>query len=212
MAILQGKNVRIEMQSTLGSNLTISGITKANPGVATSTAHGLTNGDVVVFSGIAGMTELEGQAVRVANKTTDTFELEGINTTSYGTFTSGIANEVTAWTTISQVQSIEAEQANPNRIDVTTLADNEKQYVFGLADTANITLNALYDPALASHIAIKAASDANSSRVFRFTFGTPIVIGNFYVTGGDGFSMAQNDVAKTRYGLSSIKKRMNYAS
>jgi hypothetical protein len=212
MAILQGKNVRIEMQSTLGSDLTVTGVTKASPGVATSTAHGLANGDVVVFKSVSGMTELDGQAVRVANVAANTFELEGLDTTNFGTFVSGTANEVTAWTTIGQVQSIEAEQANPNRIDVTTLADNEKQYVFGLADTANITLNALYDPSLASHIAIKAASDANAARTFRFTFGTPKVIGNFYVTGGDGFSMAQNDVAKTRYGLSSIKRRMNYAS
>jgi hypothetical protein len=212
MSILQGKNVRIEMQSTLGTDKTVAAITKASEGVVTSTAHGFSNGDVVVFKSMGGMTELEGQACRIKSVATDTFTLEGLDTSSNGTFTSGTVNKVTAWTTISQVQSIEAEQANPNRIETTTLSDSEKQYVFGLPDTANITLNALFDPALSSHIAIKAVSDANLPRAWRFTFGTPIMIGNFYVVGGDGFSMAQNDVAKTRYGLTSIKKRMNYAS
>jgi hypothetical protein len=38
------------------------------------------------------------------------------------------------------------------------------------------------------------------------------MVGNFYVVGGDGFSMAANDVAKTNYSLTSVKRRMNYAS
>ena len=51
-------NVQASMQSALGANLTITGITQANPGVATSTAHGLSNGDIVVLN-VQGMYQID---------------------------------------------------------------------------------------------------------------------------------------------------------
>src|SRR4051812_13427077 len=83
MTAIVGTNVKVEVQSTLGSAVQSSAITLANPGVVTATAHGFNNGDVVVATVSAGMVELDGQACRVANKTTDTFELESLDTTAY---------------------------------------------------------------------------------------------------------------------------------
>lgn len=73
---------------------TITAITKANPGVMTIAAHGFSNGDWLWLESIGGMTQLNSRFVKVANKTTDTFELQdvdgnNINTTSYTTYTSG---------------------------------------------------------------------------------------------------------------------------
>lgn len=67
----------------------ITGATKANPCVVTATAHGFSNGDKVVISGVAGMTQINGREYTVANVAANTFELSGINSTSYGTYTSG---------------------------------------------------------------------------------------------------------------------------
>ena len=69
-------------------------ITKANPGVVTKTAHGYSNGDRLELSSIVGMTQLANREVVVTNKAANTFELydtDGlkIDTTNYGTFTSG---------------------------------------------------------------------------------------------------------------------------
>jgi hypothetical protein len=68
---------------------TITNITKANPGVVTSTAHGLSNGDTVRITGVVGMTEVNGRVFTVANATANTFELSGIDTSGYTTRTSG---------------------------------------------------------------------------------------------------------------------------
>lgn len=68
---------------------TITGITKANPGVVTSTAHGFSNGDVIVFRISTGMTELNYMPCTVANQTANTFELSGVDTTAFTTFTAG---------------------------------------------------------------------------------------------------------------------------
>ena len=64
---------------------TISAITKANPGVVTASSHGYSNGDYVILSGIVGMTELNGRQFKVANKTTNTFELQDMTGTNFNT-------------------------------------------------------------------------------------------------------------------------------
>jgi len=80
---------------SLDEPITITGATKASPIVITAIGHGLSNGDYVDFSDIKGMTELNGFRGKVANKTTDTFELvnmdddTNIDGTSYTTYKSG---------------------------------------------------------------------------------------------------------------------------
>jgi hypothetical protein len=84
----------------LESNKTITNITQANPGVVTSTAHGYSNGDTIVISGVVGMTQVNGKRFKVANVTANTFQLQNIdgnnvNTSSHTAYTSGgIANRV----------------------------------------------------------------------------------------------------------------------
>ena len=82
------------------SNKTISGATQANPGVITATSHGYSNGDHVIISSVVGMTELNGKTFKVANKTTNTFEIQdvdgnNVNTTGYTAYGSaGVANKI----------------------------------------------------------------------------------------------------------------------
>lgn len=74
---------------TLSNPKAIIGITKANPAVVTSTAHGLSNGDIVRIRDVGGMTEVNGHTFTIANVAANTFELSGTNSSSYTTFTSG---------------------------------------------------------------------------------------------------------------------------
>ena len=81
-------------------NKTISAVTKANPAVVTATGHGYTNGNEVIITAIVGMTELNGKRFKVANKTTNTFELQSlagvnINSTNFTTYGSaGVSNKI----------------------------------------------------------------------------------------------------------------------
>lgn len=68
---------------------TISGATQANPCVITANAHGFANGDLVYIYDVAGMIELNNRLFTIANITANTFELSGINSTSYTAYTSG---------------------------------------------------------------------------------------------------------------------------
>lgn len=68
----------------------IIGITQANPAVVTMTGDvGLSNGDTITITSVAGMTELNNRNFIVANKSGNSFELQGVDSTAYTAYTSG---------------------------------------------------------------------------------------------------------------------------
>ena len=107
--MLEFSNLKIRVYKDNGSVLegdkVISGITKANPAVVTANSHGYSNGDEVVITAVAGMTEVNGKRFLIADKTTNTFELQhkdgvDINSSGFTTYSSGgVSNKVFEITT-----------------------------------------------------------------------------------------------------------------
>jgi hypothetical protein len=107
--MLEFSNLKMRVYKDSGAVLegdkTISGITAANPAVVTATSHGYSNGDEVLISGVSGMTEVNGKRFLVADKTTNTFELQDkdgvdINSSAFTAYSSGgVANKVFELTT-----------------------------------------------------------------------------------------------------------------
>jgi len=174
------------MQSALAAADTISGITKANPGVVTcSAAHGFANGDYVVLD-IEGMYQLDGKVVRVANiggaSPEDTFELEGVDTTLFGTFSSGTAEGITFGSTVGTITSLSASGGEFDFIDTTTIHDAVAKQIPGVASAAVYTSDNIWDVSDAGLVAMKAASDTKAQRSFKFTFSDgQIMVFNGYV-------------------------------
>jgi len=164
-------NVAIAMQSALAAADIITSITKANPGVATSVAHGMNNGDYVLLS-IQGMHQLNDRVARIANKTVDTFELEGIDTTLFDTFSSGTFEALTFGTSITSATSVSASGGGFDFIDTTTIHSNAKTQIPGNPAAATFSFENIWDVADAGLLAMKTASDAQAKRAFKFTFGT----------------------------------------
>jgi len=81
-------NGEINTSEVIVSTKTITAITKADPGVVTAASHGFDNGDTIQITGVVGMTQVNGNRYKVANKTTDTFELLNTDTTDFSTYTS----------------------------------------------------------------------------------------------------------------------------
>lgn len=80
------------VRSAIPAAKPITNITRASPGVVTSASHGMANGTVVYITGVNGMTKINDKYYTVANKTTNTFQVSGVNTTSgngYSAYTSG---------------------------------------------------------------------------------------------------------------------------
>lgn len=174
-------NVSVSMESALGAALTITAITKANPGVVSSTAHGLTAGDYVKLV-VSGMAEVNGRVFRVASATTDTFALEGEDTTNYGTFSSGSAYEITYGTSLGTARGLSASGGDYNFIDTTTIHDKVATQIPGIAAAISYSFENIWDVSDPGLVAQKAASDTKAQKAFKFTFSDgAIMVFNGYV-------------------------------
>lgn len=210
--ITKWSNVAVAVQSALAAAKTITAITKAATGVASSTAHGYSNGDYVLLT-VQGMWQLDSMVVRVAGVAADTFQLEGIDTTLFDTFVSGTAEKITFGTSLQTATSINASGGDFDFIDTTTIHSNVKSQIPGVANPATFSFESIWDVADAGLLALKAASDSQAKRAIRFTFanGQKIVF-----TGYIGASMlptgSAQDVVKTSVTMTMFGKPAVYAS
>ena len=164
------KNVAVSMQSAIAAAKTISGITKASPPVVTSDAHGYANGDIV-FLEVLGMYQLNEKVARVANIATDTFELEGLDSTEFDTFSSGTAQEVTLGTSVTSATTINGSGGEFDFVDTTTIHANAKSQIPGLPSAISYSMDNIWDISDAGEAAMLVASNNQSRRVIKFQFG-----------------------------------------
>ena len=141
MSNVKGRGVRVEIAATYSADKTVTDITLASPGVATSAAHGMANDTVGYFHTVGGMSQIEKQAVRVKNQATNTFELQGLNTTGYSAFTSGSFKAVATWATLSESTSYSLGGGSSEKLDVTTLLDVVRKEELGLLPVQSVSMN-----------------------------------------------------------------------
>ena len=107
---------------------------------------------------------------RVSSSAANTFNLEGVDTTNFDTFTSGNCYKITFGTTLSTAVGLSASGGDFDFIDVTTIHDNVKKQVPGAANPATFSFTSIWDVADAGLLALKSASDNQAQRAIRITF------------------------------------------
>lgn len=167
-------NVTVSMQSSLATAVTIGsgGITNANPGVVTYTGTDPTEDSYMLMQVVGMNNKLANKVVRANNVNAggNTFELEGIDTTTFGTATSGTAQQITFGTSIGILRDVSGSGGEPEELDATTIHDTIRQIEYGAATAQRFSGTALWDTADAGFVALKLASDTGASRAFLFTF------------------------------------------
>lgn len=171
--------VAIALQSALGTPQTVSGITKANPGVVTYVGADPANGDYHLLNSV-GMYQVDDRIVRVANMSAggNTYEMESVDSSGFDTFTSGTTTPVTFGTSLAVVSGIAVSGGEFEQKDTTTVHDNVNKQQPGNASPLTLNFECLWDPADAGLIALKAASDIKAKRGLRITFsdGTRVLL------------------------------------
>ncbi len=170
MTYIVGRGVRVEVGKTEGSPIAVSAVTKAKPGVATATAHGLSAKSVGYMTGVTGMSQLDGQGVRLGTTTTNTFELENINTTDFPDYTAGNFVPITVWSTLVPATQYTVGGGDADRQETTVLIDDIKQFINGLLAEQTVTIPVRSEtvPSEASAI-IEDAARRSLYIVFRIT-------------------------------------------
>jgi hypothetical protein len=193
---------KVEMESTLGTNVTITAITKASEAVFTNSGtNGFTANDIVVVDNISGMNEMNKRAIRVkASPTTSSFTAEGLDSTGFSTYTSGgTANKVSAWVSFDNIQQFSMPDGNLNKIDVTAISDLTKKEIAGFEDAISATLTVFSDPMASHMVAVRAARAAGGDRAFRVTTRNGnVMIFNGEVAGGTGIDGSAGNVATSQ--------------
>jgi hypothetical protein len=147
-------SIYVDSGLVLNNPITITGATAANPVVITASSHGLSNGDLVDIKGVVGMTEINGNRYKVADQTTNTFELTNqttsvdVNGSAYTAYDSGgeVRKGVTTITGLSHLEGVTVQIVGNGAVfpdatvtsgEVTVSSEVSEAYV-GLAYTTTI--------------------------------------------------------------------------
>ena len=205
-------NVVLEVEASRDTAITVTAVTNANPGVATAPTHGLTDGDYVILVVSSGMTQLNGQVCRVAGSDTNTFQLEGVDTTNYGTWDSGTCEEILTWSTYCNATAINLGGGGATEVDTSNFCSLQQEVGYGLAPPLSGTIEAQHAPFNAAQAKFKAARQSDNLAV-RFTRNDSSIAAYGVGTSFSGGSNAAlNAVETTSIPITVRGTIVNYAS
>jgi hypothetical protein len=197
MAVKLPNGSLVHIGSAYGSSKTISAATNANPCVMTSAGHGFSDGDYIVLT--SGWTRLDGRTFRIDNVTTDTFELEGIDTSDTDVYAAGSGigscKKVTTWTQIQQILTVASSGGEQQFADYQFLEADSASRIPTFKSPVTITMTIGDDPTLPGYVALKAANDDRDPRAVRFSFanGSKFAF-NGYLSLGSTPSLTVNEI------------------
>ena len=162
------RGVAVAMESALATAVTITAITKASPGVVSYTGTDPVNGDYVLLE-VTGMEQLNNVVSRVAgvDGTGNTFQLEGIDTTLFDTFTAGTARVITFGTSISTMIDMKPSGGDPKYVDNTTLSQLIDTNQPDGYNAAKYDFDNILKASDAGLLAMRAAMAAEASKCFK---------------------------------------------
>jgi len=158
--------------STIAAAKTVSAVTNAAEAVVTSTAHGYSNGDVVIM--YSGWGRLNKRAFRIKSVTTDTFVLEGCDTTNTTFYPSGTGTgtvqKISAFTQITTVMNPSSSGGEPKTVNYKFI-ESDVEYSINDGFTAtSYTLEMDADAiGTAGYTALKTLTEVQTDTVLRVT-------------------------------------------
>ncbi len=196
MTTIVGRNCKIEVALTFAAVAAFTAVTKANPGVATKSAHGIADGTVGYWSVAAGMVELDGQATMTGSAATNTLELEGLDTTQYSTFTAGDFYAAATWGLLDEAGGYSVGGGTSDQLDDSRLHLGKRRNVAGLNAAEDLNVNIKtpeVESAALSFLTAAARNGTNvlikitkGTRIIRVAYGVPSTYGEQVDVGGLG--------------------------
>jgi hypothetical protein len=159
---------QIQVLTGFGAPATgIKAISKANPAVVTDETHGRADGDTVFIDDALGMTEINGGTYIINVLTADTYELVGVDSTAYGTYTSGAMVSVGEFSNFCELTGYNRAGGTSPEIDATTICSEAAEYEVGLPDFGTTTIDYNFAPQTAIQQAIASFyNGANAGQKF----------------------------------------------
>lgn len=189
MTTIVGRNIKVEVALTFDSAINPTDVSKASPGVATLSTHAVETGDVGYWSVTAGMTELHEQAVYCTDTDTNTFTLNGLDTTNYSTYSAGSLVLAATWGVVTEAYTYSIPDAAAAELEDTRLSDIKTRNIAGLLGSQNLTIGVrspvtmstalayIYNKGLNGGQVLVKITDTTTGKVLRVGYGTPSIPG-----------------------------------
>lgn len=205
----------LSLASTYGATKTVSALTNANPAVATSTAHGFTDGDLIEIT--SGWSRINKRIVRVAGAVADAFNLEGIDTSSVTNYPAGSgigsAREITAFTQISQILDMQTSGGDMQFATYSFLEQDFQSQLPTESSAMSITLTIADDSTLAGYIALKAAAETRANTGLKLVLPSgAILLYNGVVSFNETPTMTKNQVMGVKATFSLQGRPVRYSA
>lgn len=216
MSITLATGTQVAVASAYGTGFTISAISNANPAVATlSSSHGVIVGDFIEIT--SGWDLLTKRVVRVSNVSTNDVTLEGINTTSTTDYPAGsgtgTGREITTWTSLTQIQSIDTTGGDLNYADITTIVDRTQKQMPTTRTPQVIKFVTFDDASLGWYSTVSTASDAASLIALRIIFPNATrMVANGYISLQKVPKVTVNAPLTAEIGFTSAADPVRYAT
>lgn len=214
MSISLPNGALVAIASGYGSELTVSAISNANPAVASSTGHGLADGDIVeVTSGWSRLTE---KVVKVDQLTADTFSLVGVDSSLTSIYPAaggaGTVREITGWTQLAQILDSSSSGGEQQFLEYQLLEADAQKRIPTFKSAAGLTFSVADDPTLAGYVLASTANDDRLPRAVRITLPSGATIFyNAYISLNKTPSLTVNQIMAVEVTLSLLAEPVRYA-
>lgn len=202
--------------SSIAAAKTVSAVTNASEAVVTSTAHGYSNGDVVIM--YSGWGRLNKRAFRIKSVATDSFVLEGADTTNTTFFPSGTGigtvQKVSAFTQITTVMNPSSSGGDPKTVNY-KFVESEIEYSIndGFSATSyTIELDA-DSIGTAGYTALKTLTDVQTDTVLKVvTRSGSILLVPCTVALNEAVSFQDGQINRVKASFNGNNRACRYAS
>lgn len=213
MAVSLPNGVQFALATAYGSALTVTAVTNASPAAATSTAHGLANGDFVWVT--SGWSKLNDRVARVSGVTANTFNLENIDTSSTTLYPAGSGigsvKKITTFQQVSQVLDCQTSGGDMQFANYSFLEQDFETQLPTQASPMVVTLTIADDSTLAGYIALNAAAEARDTRALKAVFPSGKVLAyNGYVSFNTTPTLTKGQVNAVKATFNLLSKPVAY--
>ncbi|HEY0505089.1 MAG TPA: phage tail protein, partial [Lysobacter sp.] len=173
------------------------------------------NGDFVILT--SGWSRLTDKVFRVAGSTTNTFELEGADTSDVNIYPAGggigSVKKITGWTQLQQVLQTQSQGGEQQFATFQFLEGDREVRIPTTKSGGGLTVNVADDPTLPGFILASKANDDRVERAVRVTTakGSKILYLS-YITIDKTPSMDVNTVMACQATLSHLNEPVRYAA
>lgn len=202
--------------STIASEKTTTVVTNAAEAVVTSAGHGYSNGDFVIME--SGWGRIHKRAFRIKSVTTDTFVLEGCDTSSTTYFPAGTgtgtASKVSTFTQVTTVMNPSSSGGDPKTVEYRFI---ESEISYSINDGFSATSYSLELDAdsigTAGYTALKTLTDVQTDTVLKIvTRSGSIVLIPCTVALNEAMTFTDGQINKVKAQFAGNNRAVRYAA